>query len=63
MEFLSTVGTPCILDKGPESLGPTHFNGTEGFFAQVAKGTAIKFDAGLVDNSNIENTLRNMVIN
>lgn len=61
MEFLSVVGTPCILDKIAD-LGLTKFNGVEGFFAQVSAGAAIKFDASLVDNLNIEKALRNMVI-
>jgi hypothetical protein len=61
MEFLSVVGTPCILDKIVD-LGLTKFNGSEGFFAQVSNGAAIKFDASLAKDSNIENSLRNMVI-
>lgn len=61
MEFLSVVGTPCILDKDA-ALGVTQFNGTTGFFVQVSNGSAIKFDSSLVDNSNIEKALRNMVI-
>jgi hypothetical protein len=61
MEFLSVVGTPCILDTNA-ALGVRQFNGVEGFFAQVSNGAAIKFDASLAKESNIENTLRNMVI-
>ena len=61
MEFLSVVGTPCILDSNA-ALGLTQFNGVEGFFVQVSNGAAIKFDASLIDNTNIEKALRNMVI-
>ena len=66
MEFLSTVGTPCILEKvDPNTYlnkkGLSLFNGTEGFFVQVSQGTAIKFDASLSSNE-IETRMRNVLI-
>ena len=66
MEFLSLVGTPCLLENVNSEMylnkkGLSLFNGTEGFFVQVANGTAIKFDASLSSND-VETRIRNIVI-
>jgi hypothetical protein len=63
MEFLSTVGTPYLV----ESVQPNNYtelkqvNGSKGFFVQVTNGTAVKFDASLF-TSDFDNRIRNLVI-
>jgi hypothetical protein len=63
MEFLSTVGTPYLVEGSEpnNSVSSTQVNGTQGFFVKVTNGTAIKFDASLF-TMDFDNRMRNLVI-
>lgn len=63
MEFLSTVGTPYLVESTQPNnhTALTEVNGTKGFFVQVTNGTAVKFDASLF-SSDFHTRIRNLVI-
>lgn len=47
--FLSVVGTPCIMAT---NNGLLKFNGIDGFFVEIGEGSAVKFDASLANPIN-----------
>ena len=45
--FLSTVGTPSLIDGSAAAVTATTFNGVAGFYVPVVAGSCVKFDAAL----------------
>ena len=45
--FLSTVGTPSLIDGSAAAVTATTFNGVVGFYVPVVAGSCVKFDAAL----------------
>jgi len=45
--FLTTVGTPSLIDGSAATVTATTFNGVAGFYVPVVAGSCVKFDPAL----------------
>lgn len=63
MEFLATVGTPCILNDTNATRSQDNYNGAEGYFVQISHGSGIKYNAALAaEIEDLDAKMRHTVI-
>lgn len=49
MDFLSLVGTPCVLENEPDK-NKNIYNGATGYYLKVKNGSAIKYSHDLIND-------------